>query len=174
MSDRARYYEAAARPGEEQHPVDTAVARRLPHKALRRRTRAAGAKLLRALGDRRDLWFGFEDLASRYHTEREEAYYDFGYERGLAAGRAEGLAAVATSGSRARRDLATWVRDITAEANLPSPLKIATLLEVAWALALGLEGGRSTRGRSRGQRKRRTAGQRAAEQDRGARSTSRP
>lgn len=133
------FYAEANHKDDEVHPVDAAIERRLPHRSLRRRLRAATDALMTALGPRRKLWFPVEQLKSRYHAEREEEYYRLGYEHGATAGRAEALSARTPRGTRAQRDLASWVRDITVEAHLPLHLKVATLLETAWALVLGHE-----------------------------------
>ncbi len=146
----ARDFYAEANPnGEEIHPVDAAIARRLPHRSLRRKIRAATAAMVEALGPRRDLWLKLEDLTTRYRLDREEAYFNLGYELGAAAGRTEALAASVRRGSRAQRELATQIRNITVEAELPPSIKTATLLEITWALVAGKVLARSGRARRR-------------------------
>ncbi len=144
------FYAEANPTGEETHSVDAAIARRLPHKSLRRKIRAATNAMLAALGPRRDLWLKLEDLTTRYRMDREEAYFNPGYDLGAAAGRSEALAASVRCGSRAQRELAARIRDITIETELPPPIKVATLLEAAWALVIGKDAAPS--GRTRGRR----------------------
>lgn len=145
----------------EEHPVDLAVERRLPQRALHRSIREAAGRLTTALGDQRPLWLAFEELWNERAARREEAYFDEGYEHGLAAGRAEALRAIAdatacsTAALKARsapgappapnahhvrdeRALANHCRDLAVQASLPRHLTIIALLETAWALALGL------------------------------------
>ncbi len=146
----ARDFYAEANPnGEEIHPVDAAIARRLPHRSLRRKIRATTAAMVRALGPRQDLWLKLEDLTMRYRLDREEAYFNLGYELGVTAGRTEALAASVRRGSRAQRELATRIRNITVEAELPPSIKVATLLETARALVIGKD---VSSGRTRGRR----------------------
>ena len=93
------------------HPVDEAVQRRLDHAALRRQIRAATNRLLEALGDEQHLWLRLEELLGDYGGDREEAYFDIGYEHGRAAGRAEGLGGPRGSrreGRALRPRTATW------------------------------------------------------------------
>jgi len=75
----------------EVHPVDQEVERRLPQRELRARIRRAEAQMSAALGDQVGLWLELEELLNQRRIEREEAYYNIGYEHGLAAGKAEVL-----------------------------------------------------------------------------------
>lgn len=133
-----RPYEAVHHEPPEGHAVD----RRLPLNKLRRRIRRATDEMIAALGDRRHLWLRVEELMGERCARREEAYFDLGYEHGLAAGRAEALrtlvdAAPAPAPGNART-FADSIRDLAVQAQLPLPLTVAALLETAWALALGL------------------------------------
>jgi hypothetical protein len=119
------------------HPVDEAVQRRLDHAALRRQIRAATDRLMEALGDEQHLWLRLEELLGDYGGDREEAYFDIGYEHGRSAGRTEGLAEGRPRAAPAYRDLALRVREAAVNAGLQNSLAAAALTEVAWALVLG-------------------------------------
>jgi hypothetical protein len=134
---RSHYVAAAEERGSEEYPVDEAVALRLRHGALRKRIRRATEQLVEALGERRDLWLELEPLLGAYRADREEAYFDIGYEHGLVAGRADALAA-SLRRRAGHRALATKMARLAVNApGLRGPGALAALLEVAWGLALG-------------------------------------
>lgn len=146
-----RPYDAVHREAPEGHAIDNAVDRRLPLKKLRRRIRHATDELVAALGDRRRLWLRVEELLGERQLRREAAYFDLGYEHGLAAGRAEALRALvdATPARREARAFADTIRDLAVQVDLPRPLTVAALLETAWALAHGLSDNLATRNHRR-------------------------
>lgn len=126
---------------EEEHPVDVAVTRRLQNEAQRHEIWRATKELMEALGERRELWLRLEVLLNDYKAEREEAYFNIGYEHGLAAGRAEILRG--SAGEALVPDglaFADRIRDLAVQANLPVGSTVAALLETAWAFALVLDG----------------------------------
>jgi len=134
-------YEVAGREAPDEHPVDRAIERRIPMKKLRRQIRTATGKMTAALGDRARLWLRLEELLGEYRGRREEAYFDLGHEHGAAGGRAEALRslALAEHGSSSHaRAFTDAVRDLAAQADLPRPLTVAALLEIAWAFSLDL------------------------------------
>jgi hypothetical protein len=135
MAKRSRYREAEES-GSEEHPIDEAVARRLRHGGLRKRIRRATDRLVHALGDQRDAWLDLEALLGNYRIDREEAFFEIGYEHGLVAGRAEALAALRRRGGP-HRALATSLARLAVNAGLHPSGAVAALLEVAWGLALG-------------------------------------
>lgn len=132
-----RFYEDMGDEGDEGHPVDEAVERRLDHAALRRRIRTATDRIMEALGDEQDLWFRLEELLGEYRMDREAAYFDIGYEHGRAAARAETLADGKSCASTAYRELARRVREAAVHAGLPHEQATSALLEAAWALIVG-------------------------------------
>jgi hypothetical protein len=134
---RTNYYRAAEQHGREEHPIDEAVARRLRHGALRQRTRRATDELVEALGEKRHQWLALETLLGDYRIDREEAFFNIGYEHGLVAGRAEALAASLRRRSGQHRALATRLAQLAVNAGLRPPGPVAALLEVAWGLTLG-------------------------------------
>lgn len=130
-----RSYQEMGEEGDDVHPVDEAVERRLDHRVLRRQIRAATDHLVEALDDENHLWLHLEQLLGDYRIDRETAYFDLGYEHGRAAGRAEGLAEGKTRAAPAYRALAQHVREAAANAGLPQADATAALIEAAWALA---------------------------------------
>ena len=90
-----RPYAAVDHEPPEEHPVDRAIDSRLPLRKLRRRIRNATDRLMAGLGEQHHLWLRLEELLGEYRARREEAYFDLGYEHGVAAGRAEALRALA-------------------------------------------------------------------------------
>lgn len=123
----------------EQHPVDVAIARLLPQRSLRRRILCNTDRLLAALGEQRTLWLEIEELIAEYSSKREEAYFNLGYQHGIAAARAVALRATSKTGvGNAQRAFADRIRELTIQAGLPLPLTMAPLLEAAWTIALGL------------------------------------
>jgi hypothetical protein len=131
-----RSYEDMGDEVDDVHPVDEAVQQRLDHAALRRQIRAATDRLMEALGDEQHLWLRLEEILGDYGRDREEAYFDIGYEHGRAAGRTEGLAEGRPRAAPAYRDLALRVREAAVNAGIPSDQATAALLEVAWALVV--------------------------------------
>lgn len=135
-----RSYQDMGDEGDDAHPVDEAVERRLDHRVLRREIHAATDRLVEALGDEHHLWLGLEELLGDYRIDRETAYFDLGYEHGRATGRAEGLAEGRTRTAPAYRALAQHVREAAANAGLPQTDATAALIEAAWALSFNAAG----------------------------------
>ncbi|MBI5526556.1 MAG: hypothetical protein HY897_09485 [Deltaproteobacteria bacterium] len=137
-------YEAVEHVASEEHPVDAAVERRLPQKELLKQMRSLSDQMMAALGDERHLWLRLEEVLGDYHINREEFFFNIGYEHGVVAGRADALRALVPrpkSGSMTddNRIFADRVRDLAVQAELPLPLAIASLLETAWVLVLSSE-----------------------------------
>lgn len=132
-----RSYRNMGNEAEEEHPIDVAVERRLDHGDLRRQIRAATDHLMEALGDEAHLWLRLEELLAEYRHDREEAYFDIGYEHSRAAGRAEGLAEGRVRAAPGYRSLAQRVREAAVNSDLPPDQATAALIEAAWALVLG-------------------------------------
>lgn len=130
----ARSYEDMADDGDDEHPVDALVDRRLDHAALRRRIRSATDLLMEVLGDEQHLWLRLEELLGEQRLDREAAYFDLGYEHGRAAGRGEALGADGPRTTTAYRALAQGIREAATNAGLPHEHAVAALLEAAWGL----------------------------------------
>jgi len=137
-------YHALERDMPEEHPVDAAIERRVPQRKLRKRMRQASDRLMQALGDQRHLWLRLEELLGLYRSRREDAYFNLGYEHGVAAGRVQGLRALDGS-SIDGQSLADRIRELAVQADVDRGQRIAALLEAAWALALDLDLDRRTR-----------------------------
>ena len=86
----------------EAHPVDDAIDRRFPLRSLRDRIQRATKTLEKALGSQRHLWLKLEEPLNELRSEREDAYFNLGYEHGFAEGR------------RALRKTAPAVRELAA------------------------------------------------------------
>jgi len=141
-------YEAVEHVASEEHPVDAAVEQRLPQRKLLRDIRVMSERMMVALGDTRRLWLRLEEVLGDYHLQREEAYFNIGYEYGLTAGRVEALQVLMPARKRGPstergRAFANRVRDLALQADLSPSLVIAAVLEAAWALALGIPQARS-------------------------------
>ena len=127
------YFKQLARGDEPEHPVDVALEHRLPQVRLLRRIRSLGNRLLTSLGERRSLWLTLEPLLVEYHANRGETYFDLGYEHGAAAARVEAKGRGVLS--KAGRTLATQLRNLAVQSELPARERLLVLLETAWALA---------------------------------------
>lgn len=114
------------------HPVDEAIDRRSPQRALRARIAAATRKLEAALGPRRGLWLSLEEPLNELRSNREDAYFNLGYEHGFAEGRRDAR--------RTRlkvRELTVRLRDYAIQHGVRREDALSALLEAALALAFG-------------------------------------
>ncbi len=119
----------------DEHPVDLTIEQRLPQRRLRTKLRRAQVRILEALGAGRALWLEFDELNDLRYALREEAYFNLGYEQGLAAGRANALrvrGGLQAPGARLTADLA---RIVAVQSDVPAAVRVSALLEVAWGLA---------------------------------------
>ncbi len=130
--DRVHHAESDA------HPVDDAIDRRFPFRSVRNRIQKATKALEAALGSRRALWLKLEEPLNELRSEREDAYFDLGYEHGLAAGRSDAHHGMAP----AVRELAARLRDYAIQHAARREDALAALLDAALTLA----GGDSARG----------------------------
>jgi hypothetical protein len=81
------HYDAIAA-GEEGHPVDLLVEREVGDEETRRRALALQNSVLAELGpETRRAFLELEELRNEIAADREERYFDVGYERGLAEAR---------------------------------------------------------------------------------------
>jgi hypothetical protein len=133
---RNRYREATPS-GDDAHPVDVEVDRRIPRTPPRRQIIEAQQLVLDALGEQRHLYLRLEELVGRRHSDREEAMFDVGFEHGQVQGRADALAASLQQRGARGRALATQTARLVMSAGVEPTLVLAALLEVAWSLALG-------------------------------------
>ena len=148
---RHNFYREANPTDSEEHPIDEEIERRLRHAALRKRIHVAQGHVVAALGEQRHLYLQLEQLLGDHAIDREEAFFNIGYEHGLVAGRAEALAAsIRRPGSR-HRALATDLARLAVAAGRP-PASAAALGEVAGALLVGERGAGEQGRRRRSQR----------------------
>ena len=121
-------------------PVDGAIDRRFPHRALRDRIVRATKRLEATLGSQRVLWLKLEEPLNELRTTREDEYFDMGFEHGFAAGRVD-----AKKGAAAARQLAARLRDLAIQGVVSHEDALAALLEAALALAVEAAPARRTR-----------------------------
>lgn len=129
---RSGSYRSLMPTNEEEHPIDKLVAQQPMVNHLRRRISRSSEALMLALGDRTDLWLKLERLLSEREMAREEAYFDAGFEHGLAAGRTEAFqASLAPRLTHLTRELRTRA---LLEYGLSAQERVAALLLTAWSL----------------------------------------
>lgn len=116
--------------GDEDHPIDLVVERRLDRRApeeLARREREVMGSIDRALV------LELEALRSNIRNDREEAFFDVGYEHGLA----DGLARARRGSLRLSKEVRQFVaetRERVVQLEAPGQATLG-LLECLWALA---------------------------------------
>ena len=112
-------------PKGDDHPIDVAVRRRVPQEAAQQELLRLQRAVEAQLADRTP-FTALETLRNNMRIDREEAYFNFGYEYGLADGVAR--ASLAARSKRAKR-LAREVRTLVVQAQLPPGEAVAALLE---------------------------------------------
>ena len=140
MAKRKQPYDEVNHEPPEGHAVDIVIERRFPMRKLVGEIRESTDEMVAALGERRCLWLKVEELVAERAALREEAYFNIGYEHGKAAGRARAIRSLAgdeASMPADARKLASTLRDLAVQADLPRPATVAALLETAWALVGG-------------------------------------
>ena len=128
-------FEKAQSEMDEEHTADLMVASRLPQTELKDRIKDAVDEIIIALGERQSLWGKLEDKLNERDAERTEAYFNLGYEYGLAAGRAEAFGNLNENADSETRKLAERLRIQLHGKALPPSVIIAVLLEIAWVFA---------------------------------------
>lgn len=116
-------------PTEEGHPIDSAVARRVRHVAQRKQLLRLQDRVLARLGDDRKPFLELEELRGCVSAEREEAYFNLGYEHGLADERARDR-----RGTEKALAVAIEIRERIVQAQLPPQQAALGLLECLWAV----------------------------------------
>jgi hypothetical protein len=131
------HYEALRRPAEEFHPVDKAIEARLSHGAVRRRLRQLQTHVLRALGSDSKSFLQLEALSNDERREREEAFFNIGYEYGATSVRHRVLKQmVGRAWPHRVEHVATRLRDEVLQAGLSSGETLLILAESLWVLAV--------------------------------------
>jgi hypothetical protein len=124
-----RPIERVAHAAEDTNPVDDAIDRRFPERALRAQIKRITRQLKRALGPEHALWLKLETALNELNCRREDAYFDLGFEHGFAAGRGEALETQPKA-----RDLSARLRDFAIQCT--SEVALTAMLEAAQALAV--------------------------------------
>jgi hypothetical protein len=131
------HYEALRRLDLEKHPVDTAVEARLYHRAVRRRVVQLQERIKVALGADVQPFLQLDALLNDERAEREEAYFNVGYEYGANAVRHRVLSEMARRAWPKRLDVvAAHLRDEVMQAGLSSSETLLVLVESLWVLAV--------------------------------------
>jgi hypothetical protein len=134
---RHRYYEELRRPDLEFHPVDTAVEARLFHRAVRRRIQHLQDRVISALGSDTKAFLQLDALLHDERREREEAYFDVGYEYGANAVRHRVLREMARGVWSERLErVAAYVHDEVTQVGLTPSETLLVLVESLWVLAV--------------------------------------
>ena len=142
MAKKKHPYDEVNHEPPEGHAVDLVIERRFPMRKLVGEIHEATDEMVDALGERRRLWLKVEERIAERAARREEAYFNLGYEHGEVAGRAKAIRALTgdegSSTPNEARNLASTVRDLAVQSDLPRPVTVAALLETAWALVAGV------------------------------------
>lgn len=115
--------------------LDVAIEKRLDHGTARRKIERLHRRLITALGEKARAFLDLNSLMEDMHVEREEAYFNAGYEHG----RAEGTAAARRGKTRLSleaKELATELRERIVQAGLPPRQATLSLLECMWAVVV--------------------------------------
>lgn len=138
QADRPRsQYWAVKHDGEEGHPVDVVVDRSVQHRAARRTLIDLQDQVLAALANHeagKEALLALEELRNEVADEREQAYFNLGYEHGLADKHARERRRGSTL-SKEAREIAVETRQRFVRAKLPPWQAMLCLLECAWSLA---------------------------------------
>lgn len=126
-------FEMLAGTEEAEHPIDLVVASRLPQTELKQKIRDAIDSMLIALDCKQSLWMELEHLINERHTARYEAYFNLGYEYGIAAGRAEAFGKLIDNADVTTHQLGNEVRALVKNRDVPLSAILAVLLETAWS-----------------------------------------
>lgn len=127
-------YRSFSPTSEGEHPIDTLIGRRVPLHHLRRRIQVASRLLMSALAERRELWLTLEELLAERSGDREEAYFDAGFEHGFAAGRAQTIKERSGTNSRVEQLAAELRTRALLCDELSAQERVHALLSAAWCL----------------------------------------
>ena len=126
-------------PDAEDHPLDVFSRNRMSV-ALNDKVKSATQTLVDTLGSDISPWLELEALLNESRQAREEILYNLGFDHGMVAGRSRALAAIqGGAGDEQYRQFADEVRKQALLSELPATIRVAALLEVAWALVLELK-----------------------------------
>ena len=126
----------------EEHPLDNAVREHPSVEVLARKIRSATERLQATLQNANEttLWIGLEALLNEYRQVREEIVFNTGFRYGHVDGETKSIQLLmGKSQGDGYRRLADHLRNMTIQSGLPPSLGVAALLEIAWAISLGVE-----------------------------------
>lgn len=115
-------------------PLEDAVDRKVDHANIGRRIRHLESLIRRALGSQGSLLWALEELRTQRERSFCEAFFEVGYNHGLADGQTYSLRRSLPQASAAAQRVADEVRTLVVSAGLTKPNAAAALLETAWAL----------------------------------------
>ena len=122
-------------PDKEDHPLDV-LSRNRMSTALNEKVKSAAQVLVDALGSDIRPWLELEVLLNESRQAREEIMYNLGFEHGTVKGKSKALAIQGGADDEQYRHFADEVRKQALLSELPAAVRVAALLEVAWALVL--------------------------------------
>jgi hypothetical protein len=118
------------------HPVDMAVEARLRHSALRKRMSELRARVVAAILDPR-AYLELEELSTDERRDREEAFFNLGYEYGASDVRHRVVRQMTGTIVAGRLEhVASRLRDEIFQAKLSRDETLLLLVESLWMLAL--------------------------------------
>jgi hypothetical protein len=130
-------YEELRRDDMEFHPVDVAVEARLKHSALRRRMIELRARVVAAVLDPH-AYLELEELSTDERRDREEAFFNLGYEYGASDVRHRVVRQMTGPiGAGRLEHVASRLRDEIFQAGLSTEETLLLLVESLWMFALG-------------------------------------
>ena len=119
----------------EAHPLDLVARSRMPE-GLENDIRVASKKLLAALGNQQQPWLDLEALLNEQRQAYGEILYNLGFEHGFTAGNAEAFSRLRSEPNVGEYlTLSSSLRKKALLSQLSPGLRVAALLEAAWALA---------------------------------------
>ncbi len=118
--------------------------RRLEHQAVRKHLIRLQNQILDRLGDDKQPFFDLEDLRNCMGSEREQAYFDLGYEHGIADELAR-----SRRGAKKPLALAEEVRERLVQADLPPRQAALGLIECLWVVVAGSDDKIASRDKTR-------------------------
>lgn len=118
---------------EEDHPLDLVVENRVEHRAARKQLTHLANKIRERLGEDKKPLFDLEQLLMHVSAEREEAYFNVGYEHGLADALATARRGRVRLSAEAAK-LATEFRERIVQTRLPARDAVLGLLECLWTI----------------------------------------
>lgn len=117
-------------------PLEDAVERKVDHADLGRRIRYIERLIIQDLGGKGSLLWALEELRSQRERGLNVAFFEVGYNHGIADGQAYSLRRALPQASDAAKRVADEVRTLVVSAGLTKPNAAAVLLETAWVLLI--------------------------------------